>query len=192
MKKSCSSLVFLVFLTLFKGVEADLDHVDDIIYSVFITLIVLGVIVAVACLALLCWCGYQINKRQTDSRQLSQTSQHIHSSPSGQPQLLQIVNPQSISHPQAHGAVWLPNVRERSVRTANTPEVFIVELPPLHPGEEPPPPYPGEEPSPPNYREEPLPPYSREEHLPPEYSEEPLPPYSEEESLPPYTGATTF
>lgn len=65
--------------------------------------------------------------------------------------VLQIVNPQSIVHPDA---------RERSVLTANSPDVLTVRLPPLLSGEEPPPSYPRGEPPPPYPKEEPLSPYA--------------------------------
>ncbi|KAL9973582.1 hypothetical protein ACROYT_G020055 [Oculina patagonica] len=192
MKKSCFGLVFLVLLTLFKGVEAGSDENLFIYYFILPFLFIF-----LFCCGSFVLCCHILNIRQQQQR-----SQESHSYPSQQPrsnsvqfnstetslvsreliererlpryseacvqqhhsvpprqsgsnsEVLQIVNLQSTSHSQAHGAVWLPITRERLVPTANPPELLTVELPPLLSGEEPPPPY---------FREEPSPAYSGEE-----------------------------
>ncbi|KAL9973583.1 hypothetical protein ACROYT_G020056 [Oculina patagonica] len=179
MKKSCFSLVFLVLLTLFKGVEAD-DHGPTLFVFWFILfpILVCSVIVFLCCL--FCYCKLK-RKRRNHWRQRHQVSQQLHSRPSQHPGY-------NISHAQASRAGCMPNTRERQTTTANPLQTLTVRLPPLHSGEQRSLPYNVEETPPPYSREEPPPPYSGEEPSSPPYSrEEPPPPYSG-----PYAVTTTM
>ncbi|KAL9973588.1 hypothetical protein ACROYT_G020061 [Oculina patagonica] len=207
MKKSCCSLVYLVLLTLFKGLGAGIDEgysewsewshcsktcghgvqqqsrtctnpkpereMEKLVRNRDLALpsrkqaVTFKNVITIA----------SSFTEQTEREHLPSYSethlQQLHSVPPRQSrsnsEVLQIVNLQSTSHSQALGAECLPNTRERSVSTANPPELLTVTLPPLNPQEVPPPPYSSDETSPPYSREELPPPYSGEE-LPPSYS----------------------
>ncbi|XP_078370709.1 uncharacterized protein LOC144654431 isoform X2 [Oculina patagonica] len=176
MKKSCFGLVFLVLLTLFKGVEAGHNENGPLLavfWYILLPILVGSVIVFFSCLYTYC-----LLKRQ---RRKNRRRRHsfIHSRPSQRPAC-------NTSHARVSGAGCLPNTRERQPTTANPLETLTVRLPPLHSGEQPSLPFNVEETPSPYSREEPPPPYSGEGPSSSPSREEPPPPYSGEEPLSQY------